>query len=368
MKKFNILTIALMGVAAFSSCSTDRDHNPTLTVPQSFELLAPEIGSNVINLENSESIQFVAKAAPNYGFPTETSYWIEVTEAADFSDPTKVVATDTKGNSTIYEAPANEIDFAIMKLRGYEEESQVDKNEVINLNVRMVATLSHDTDGSTTVYSNTQSIKVTPYYLKEALPQLWYMVGDFIGDGSWGNAKYSNIGTGLIPMYVKAGEEYNRFTGKGKIEYVGYFHSDGSNGMKILAPRGVEGHPGVKDINPWMYGMGGGNFSDGSGYKSRCGGEETGNITIDAAGWYRLTLDNTGKEGDEELKIEAYEEEVEEPFTSMKIGDTEMQPMSTKAEVPNHDWYGVITLDADTEILFTANDGSTWGTDAFPMV
>ena len=52
MKKFNILTIALMGMAAFSSCSTDRDHNPTLTVPQSFELLVPEIGTNVINLEN----------------------------------------------------------------------------------------------------------------------------------------------------------------------------------------------------------------------------------------------------------------------------------------------------------------------------
>ena len=180
MKKFNILTIALMGMAAFSSCSTDRDHNPTLTVPQSFELLVPEIGTNVINLENSESVQFKAKAAPNYGFPTETSYWIEITEEADFSNPDKVVSTDTKGNSTVYDAPANEIDYAIMQLRGYEEESQVDKNEVITLNIRMAATISHDTDGSTTVYSNSQSIKVTPYFLKESLPEIWYLTG-----GAW---------------------------------------------------------------------------------------------------------------------------------------------------------------------------------------
>lgn len=164
MKKFNILAIALMGMAAFSSCSTDRDSNPTLSVPQSFELLVPEIGSNVINLENSESVQFKAKTAPDYGFPTETSYWIEVTEEADFSNPEKVFSTDTKGNKTVYDAPANEIDYAIMQIRGYEEESQVDKNEVITLNIRMVASIAHDTDGSTYVYSNPQAIKVTPYF------------------------------------------------------------------------------------------------------------------------------------------------------------------------------------------------------------
>lgn len=354
MKKFNILTLALMGVAAFSSCSTDRDHNPTLSVPQSFELLVPEIGSNIVNLENSESVQFKAKAAPDYGFPTETSYWIEITEEADFSDPDKVVATDTKGNSTVYDAPANEIDYAIMQLRGYEEESQVDKNEVITLNIRMVATISHDTDGSTTVYSNAQSIKVTPYFLKEALPELWYLTGDCVGYGNW-SCTQSAIGKGMVPMCVKAGQEYNRFTGKGTIEYVGYF-AHVEYGFKVIAPKGLDN---------WMYSISGGDITDGSGYKSRDNGDDPGNIAVEDGeeGYYRLILNTE----DEELTIEPYEPD-EDPvvYTSMKIGDTEMSAMTTVAGAPNHDWYAEITLDADADILFTANDGTAWGTDAFP--
>lgn len=50
----------------------------------------------------------------------------------------------------------------------------------------------------------------------------------------------------------------------------------------------------------------------------------------------------------------------------MKIGDNDLAPMTTVADVPNHDWYAVITLDAPTNLYFTANDGTEWGTDAFP--
>lgn len=92
MKRISIWATALLGIFAISSCSTDRDSNPVLTVPQSFELLVPEIGDNVINLENSESIQFKAKAAPNYGFPTETSYWVEISEDQAFADATKALS------------------------------------------------------------------------------------------------------------------------------------------------------------------------------------------------------------------------------------------------------------------------------------
>lgn len=354
MKKFNILAIALMGMAAFSSCSTDRDSNPTLSVPQSFELLVPEIGSNVINLENSESVQFKAKTAPDYGFPTETSYWIEVTEEADFSNPEKVFSTDTKGNKTVYDAPANEIDYAIMQIRGYEEESQVDKNEVITLNIRMVASIAHDTDGSTYVYSNPQAIKVTPYFLKESLPEVWYLTGGAIADGSWG-CDAAVIGTKMIPMYVKSGEEYNKFTGKGVVEYVGYFQS--GNGFKIIEPKG---------LGNWNYDMCGNSgldIADGEGYDYRDGGDDNGDISVAASGYYRLVLDTK----EHELKTEAYEPD--EPvvnYTSMKIGDNDLAPMTTVADVPNHDWYAVITLDAPTNLYFTANDGTEWGTDAFP--
>jgi hypothetical protein len=48
MKRISIWATALLGIFAISSCSTDRDSNPVLTVPQSFELLVPEIGDNVV--------------------------------------------------------------------------------------------------------------------------------------------------------------------------------------------------------------------------------------------------------------------------------------------------------------------------------
>ena len=73
MKKISILATLAMGLFLFSSCESDRDDNPTLSVPQAINLLTPEIGDNVINLKNSESVQFKAEAAPNYSFPTETS-------------------------------------------------------------------------------------------------------------------------------------------------------------------------------------------------------------------------------------------------------------------------------------------------------
>ena len=365
MKKLNILATALLGLVALTSCETDRDNNPTLSVPKSFELLAPEIGSNVVNLKNSESVRFHAKAAPNYGFPTETSYWIELSENQDFSDATKIAATDTKGKSITYDAPANEIDFAILQLRNIPEDlPTIDWDEVITLYARMVACPTNLNEPAYYVYSNIQSFKVTAYFLKEALPEIWFMVGANIGDGSWGDGDYNNVGTGLVPMYIKAGEEYNRFTGKGVIEYVGYFEE---GGMKILAPRGIKNHPTAKDINGWMYGMcgDGKNFSDGSGYVSRNGGDDKGNITVDKKGWYRLLLDNNAKEGDETLKIEAYEYDTAPViYTSMKFGDVALTAMNSKVE--NHDWYGTITLAAPAELTFVSNDNTEWGTDAFP--
>ena len=75
MKKLSIMASLLMGLVALSSCESDRDDNPTLIMPNGFTLLAPEFGENVIDLENSSSIQFKAQAAPNYSFPTETSGW-----------------------------------------------------------------------------------------------------------------------------------------------------------------------------------------------------------------------------------------------------------------------------------------------------
>ena len=342
-----------MGAMVLTSCESDRDDNPILNVPAAFTQLTPAIGDRVINLENSESVEFKAEAAPNYGFPTETSYWIEFTEAADFSDMSKVVATDTKAKSINYDAPANEIDLGIMKLRGYEKPEQVDKSEVISLNVRMVACLANSTDSSTYVYSNPQTIKVTSYFLQESLPQFWYMTGENIADGSWANDP-EKIGTGMLPMYVKAGEKYNRFTGDGNIEYVGYF-TEASNGFKVIAPKG---------LSNWNYGMCGDGHSldDGEGFTYRNNDNDKGNITVKKAGYYRLTISTT----DHTMKSEPYVPETPvKVYKSMKIGENDMAPVTTIAGGINHDWFATVTLQ-NGNLKFTAGDGTAWGADVFP--
>lgn len=52
-------------------------------------------------------------------------------------------------------------------------------------------------------------------------------------------------------------------------------------------------------------------------------------------------------------------------YTTMKIGDTEMSPITTIDGVPNHDWYAEITLSAKTEMSFTSGE-ATWGSSIFP--
>lgn len=355
MKKISILATLAMGLFLFSSCESDRDDNPTLSVPQAINLLTPEIGDNVINLKNSESVQFKAEAAPNYSFPTETSYWIQLTEAKDFSDPSKVQSTDTKGKAITYDAPANEIDLGIMKLRGYEKPEDVDTTEVITLNVRMVSSLSNATDSSTYVYSNTKTIKVNPYFLKESLPNFWYMIGSVIGDGSWAKADVSDgvkstcVGKSMLPMYVKAGESYNRFTGDGVIQYIGYFPSGGI--FKILT--------GKFD---WNYGMGGGDLATG-GFKYRDNDSDPGNINIASAGYYNITIDTKAHE----MKSEVYKPDSPiKKYTSMKVGDNDMAAVSTYEGCENHDWYALLTFSSASEMKFTSNDGTAWGTNSFP--
>ena len=78
MKKLSILASVVTALVAFTACSTDRDDNPTLSIPTdaSFTLYAPGITSNVINLDNSTDIVFKADQ-PNYGYTASIRYMME---------------------------------------------------------------------------------------------------------------------------------------------------------------------------------------------------------------------------------------------------------------------------------------------------
>lgn len=348
----------LVGLLAFASCDSDRDDNPTLTVPESFNLLKPEIGDNIIDLESSEYVQFKAEKAANYGFPTETSYWIQIAgdDNADFTNEERIFSTSTKGNSITYNAPANELDLCVMKIKGWEEEAQVVKDQPITLNVRMVSCPKNLNDSANYVYTNVQQVKIYPYFIKESLPQFWYLTGGNVADGSWSNDA-SKIGVGMLPMYVKEGESYDKFTGDGTVQYTGYLPA---GDFKIIAPKG---------LSNWNYGMGGGTITKDGGedFKYRDGGDDTGNLAVADAGFYVIEVNTS----EHKMKVTPYNSDYQyykgeiEDFASMKVGDINMAPISTAPGSKNHDWYGEITLSSKTELVFSSGD-TTWGSSVFP--
>lgn len=94
-------------------------------------------------------------------------------------------------------------------------------------------------------------------------PEIWWLVGADIADGSWNNS-VGGIGTGIFPM---------AFIGNDKVSYTGYF---AGNGFKLIKT------PGSWD-DQWGQGGAFGSFVKNDG--------GSGNINVPSAGYYTVTLD-----------------------------------------------------------------------------
>ena len=196
---------------------------------------------------------------------------------------------------------------------------------------------------ATTILSDPFEITVVPAPI--AVPDLWYLVGSCIGNGSWGN-EAANVGIALIPMYTDA-EDFSVLT------YAGYFPA--GHGFKLIH------QPGNWDE---QWGM-----TDGVPVKNDGGSS---NIEVPADGYYLITYDmNT-----ETLTIEPFTGEVgvysmmgmPGGYQDWNPGGTLMTPMSTVVE--NHDWIlKDATYSENTELKFAADGGwaVNWGSTTFPV-
>lgn len=176
-------------------------------------------------------------------------------------------------------------------------------------------------------------------------PNLWYLVGSCIGNGSWGNAPDA-LGTALVPMYPHT-DNYNI------VSYVGYFPAD--QGFKLIHT------PGSWD-EQWGY-------KDGAFVKNDGG---SGDIKLAEAGYYEVTYDMEM----DALTITKYAGAVAVysmlgmpgSYQGWNPSGTLMTAMSTVVE--NHDWiYRNLTL-ADGDLVKFAADGTwtvNWGSAAFPL-
>ena len=321
--------MAAAGLVLLTGCKDDNESNPTITQPSQFVLNEPAIKENV-DLQKSSVLALTwSQPTPynNFNAPVVPTYTVQVSPSGNFNqafdanledntgaDYFEMAETYTSGQNA--EISTETLNRSLEELMGWEQ-ATVPAKQQIALRVKS-AIRDASFKEYNVIYSNVVNITAIPYYieLKPADPEIWWLIGADIADGSWGGDK----GKCVIPMQTIEDAEYDKKTGQGEIRWIGYL---AGNGFKLR---------GSMDDN-WATQWGQGD----DGYVKNDGG--SGNITVPAAGLYTVTL-NTAED---KLTIEAYDGSAP-VFSGMAIsgsfndwGDTDMTPCSTGWE--NHDWY-----------------------------
>lgn len=333
------ILLAAAGLFVLTSCDDDNDSNPTIAQPTTFVLNEPAI-TGFVDMEKTPSVVLTwSQPTPynDFNAPVVPTYTVQVSPTGQFNKAFDETLEDNTGadfvnvNETYTSGKDVSINLSnlnrqLLQLCGW---TPTTTPERLPLAVRVKSAIR---DASfreyNVIYSNVVTLNTVPYYveLKPADPEIWWLIGADIADGSWGG----DIGKCVIPMQTIDGAEYDSKTGQGEIQWIGYL---GGSGFKLRGSL----------TDNWENQIG---QNDG-GFVKNDGG--SGNITVSEPGIYKVTL-NTAElakaaAGDNTtaLKIEKYDGSAP-VFDGMSIagtfnewGDTEMTPCSTGWE--NHDWY-----------------------------
>ena len=336
------LLLAAVGLTFMTSCKDDNESNPTLTQPTQFVLNDIAVKGN-IDLEKSDNVTLTwsqPTAYNNFNAPVTPTYSVEVSPTGSFSKAFDANAEDNTGadffaldetytSGQSVEVNTQNLNRSLLQLLGWTE-TTVPVTQQVSFRVKSVIRDASFREYYP-IYSNVITMNAIPYYieLKPADPEIWWLIGADIADGSWG----SDMGKSVIPMQTVDGAAYDQKTGQGEIQWIGYL---GGNGFKL---RGA-----LDDGWASQWGQG-----DAFGsYVKNDGG--SGNITVPEAGLYKVTL-NTKEDN---LSIEPYSGSAN-VYSGMAIsgsfngwGDTEMTACSTGWE--NHDWYITYEFAAGDEV------------------
>lgn len=371
MKNKYMMGALLFGIISlFASCSDDNDSNPTLIQPTEFTLNTPEYANSTIDLEHSTGLG-LTWSQPKYtedNAPINATYEVQVSPTNTFTVSTDEAAADESGekvpdyaalsNTTEkcnVSASAEEIDKALVKILKWTEGNVPATQEVY---VRVNAFVQEGTSRLNPVASNSVKLNVKPYYieLKDAVPTMWYLVGNMFG-AKWGNNK--DIGVDALPMFLKPNFSYDKKTGAGEIEYTNYFLTGDYNEKAECDGAGFKILP--LSFN-WDNSMNADGATKGT-IINRNGGSDGGHIVAPEAGYYTITL-NTA---DNTAKMVKYEGDVNDYGTIQITGsfnewaDTPMLPYNTEG-VENHAWYYVMDVAAGTTAQFKFKIAGSWDT------
>lgn len=371
MKNKYIIGALLVGIISlFASCSNDNDSNPTLIQPKEFVLNTPAYANATIDLEKSTGLE-LTWSQPKYtadNAPINATYEVQVSPTNSFTVSTDEAAADESGekvpdyavlsNTTQkcnISASAEEMDKALVKILKWTEENVPAEQEMY---VRVNAYILEGTSRLNPVASNSVKLNVKPYYieLKDAVPTMWYLVGNMFG-AKWANDK--NIGVDALPMFLKPNFSYDKKTGAGEIEYTNYFLTGDYNDKAECDGAGFKILPASFN---WDYSMNADGATKGT-IIYRNGGSDGGHIVAPEAGYYTITL-NTA---DNTAKMEKYEGAVNNYGTIQISGsfndwtDTAMLPYNTEG-VENHAWYYVMDVPAGDTAQFKFKIAGSWET------
>lgn len=378
MKNKYMMGALLLGIISlFASCSDDNDSNPTLIQPTEFTLNTPEYINSTIDLEKSTGLE-LTWSQPKYtadNAPINATYEVQVSPTNTFTVSTDEAAADESGekvpdyavlsNTTQkcdISASAEEMDKALVKILKWTEADVPAEQEMY---VRVNAYILEGTSRLNPVASNSVKLNVKPYYieLKDAVPTMWYLVGNMFG-AKWGNNK--DIGVDALPMFLKPNFSYDKKTGAGEIEYTNYFLTGDYNDKAECDGAGFKILP--SDFN-WDYSMNAILNNEISAKKgtieNRNGGADGGHIVASEAGYYTITI-NTA---DNTAKMEKYEGNVTN-YGTIQIAtslddfasDTPMLPYNTEG-VENHAWYYVMEVPAGQTVSFKFKIAGSWDTN-----
>lgn len=372
MKNKYIIGAMLVGIISlFASCSDDNDSNPTLIQPTEFKLNTPEYVNSTIDLEHSTGLS-LSWSQPKYtadNAPINVTYEVQVSPTNAFTVSTDEAAADESGEKVPdyavlshttqlckTSASAEEIDKALVKILKWTEGNVPAEQEMY---VRVNAYILEGTSHLNPIASNSVKLNVKPYYieLKDAVPTMWYLVGNMFG-GKWAGTK--SIGEDALPMFLKPNFSYDKKTGAGEIEYTNYFLTDEFNDN---AESAVAGFKILPSSFSWDYSMdGGGKLKDNIAYRGSTN-SDGGHILAGANGYYTITL-NTANNTATMVK---YEGNVTNYGTIQIAGsfnewaDTPMLPYNTEG-VENHAWYYVMEVPAGDPIQFKFKIAGSWDT------
>ena len=362
----------LFGITSlFASCSDDNDSNPTLIQPKEFTLNTPAYANATIDLEQSSELSFTW-SQPKYtaeNAPVNATYEVQVSPTNSFTVSTDEAAADESGEKVAdyavlsnttqkcnISASAMEIDKGLVQILKWTEGNVPATQEMY---VRVNAYILEGTSRLNPIASNSVKLNVKPYYieLKDAVPTMWYLVGNMFG-AKWAGNK--SIGEDALPMFLKPNFSYDKKTGVGEIEYTNYFLTGDYNDKAEVDGAGFKIMP--SSFN-WDYSMNADGATKGT-IVNRNGGSDGGHIVAPEAGYYTITI-NTA---DNTAKMEKYEGAVNDYGTIQITGsfndwvDTPMLPYNTEG-VENHAWYYVMDVPAGDPIQFKFKIAGSWDTN-----